>query len=72
MQTCPEPTSCCPRKSQQSFNLSTMEPLKITASKQHLCLDLFKMRGKNEFSVITLMLIISVSPTLGMNSHLHS
>lgn len=65
MHTCQEHTSCCPRKSQQYFNL-----IKITTSKQHQCLDLFKIRGKNELSVITLMLIISGSPTLGMNSHL--
>lgn len=70
MHTCHEHTSCCPRKSQQSFNLIAIKPLKITTSKQHQCLDLFKIRGKNELSVIMLMLIISGSPTLGMNSHL--
>lgn len=46
MQTCHEPTSCCPRKSQQSFNLIAIKPLQITTSKQHQCLNLFKIRGK--------------------------
>lgn len=46
MHTCYEPTSCCPRKSQQSFNLIAIKPLKITTSKQHQCLDFFKIRGK--------------------------
>lgn len=46
MHTCHEPTSCCPRKPQQSFNLIAIKPLKITTSKRHQCLDLFKIRGK--------------------------
>lgn len=61
---------CCPRKPQQSFNLTAIKPFKIATIKQHQCLDLFKERGKNELSAITLVLIVSGSPVLGMNSHL--
>lgn len=61
---------CCPRKPHQSFNLIAIKPLKITTTKQYQCLDSFKLRGKNELSAISLRLLISDSPVLGMNSHL--